>query len=161
LRYLVWIRKVSKNCVMFQMQIRVSDILGEVTTRHETMETRVEMIKTRLDSLEERISNLPDALAEVIRTQLHRFVSRSGGLAESGSLARSDDKRYSKQHDHLRRRRAKRQAESCVAGPSSALKSSEKCSQFASEDEQTACESSSSDDIFKHLGFSEGGGSAT
>uniref|UniRef100_F7ACB9 Calmodulin-binding domain-containing protein n=1 Tax=Ciona intestinalis TaxID=7719 RepID=F7ACB9_CIOIN len=52
-----------------KMQIRVSDMLSEITTRHETVEDRVCQIGTRLENLEQQVSKLPELLAEVVQTQ--------------------------------------------------------------------------------------------
>uniref|UniRef100_H2YYY8 Calmodulin-binding domain-containing protein n=1 Tax=Ciona savignyi TaxID=51511 RepID=H2YYY8_CIOSA len=52
-----------------KMQIRVSDMLSEITTRHETVEDRVCQIGSRLENLEQQVNKLPEVLATVVQSQ--------------------------------------------------------------------------------------------
>ncbi|XP_078490751.1 uncharacterized protein LOC100181189 [Ciona intestinalis] len=72
-----------------KMQIRVSDMLSEITTRHETVEDRVCQIGTRLENLEQQVSKLPDLLAEVVQTQLTDYFDRA--IAERVKRRSSED----------------------------------------------------------------------
>uniref|UniRef100_H2YYY7 Calmodulin-binding domain-containing protein n=1 Tax=Ciona savignyi TaxID=51511 RepID=H2YYY7_CIOSA len=72
-----------------KMQIRVSDMLSEITTRHETVEDRVCQIGSRLENLEQQVNKLPEVLATVVQSQLTEYFDRA--MAEHMRPRSSDD----------------------------------------------------------------------
>ncbi|XP_076801718.1 uncharacterized protein LOC143446111 [Clavelina lepadiformis] len=59
-----------------KMQIRVSDMLSDITSRNETVEDRVYQIDARLESLEDQVHKLPALLSEIIEAQLSKHFDK-------------------------------------------------------------------------------------
>lgn len=66
---------------MLQLQLRVSDMLTDITAKGDTLEDRVDRIGERLEKLEDQVRKLPDVIAELLRT--HMKQSKSTGSLNS------------------------------------------------------------------------------
>ena len=65
-----------------QMQIRVSEMLSEISVRHESVDVQVKHINARLNSLENQVLRLPQILSEVVKAELANHKQESISLID-------------------------------------------------------------------------------
>nr|XP_039271796.1 small conductance calcium-activated potassium channel protein 3-like [Styela clava] len=68
-----------------KLQIRVSDMLSDISTKNELLEERVTSISGRLDSLEDQVQRLPEVLGNIFQVQLAQFTSNLSRRSPRGS----------------------------------------------------------------------------
>lgn len=54
------------------MQLRVSELLNEISLKNEAVDNQVAQICERLDSVEKQVMNLPEKLALILKRELNK-----------------------------------------------------------------------------------------